>query len=154
MASADAIPQDVNVPGTVLAVSDDGDALVVRPTDTAMPDLNVLVTPASVVRTIDGDLVEPDQLEFGDSLRVSGIGESGHVIAAEIMVARRVAANDDDDEASRAPDQEDEDEPEVVAPAPAVRPAAVVREGSPPRVEPRGKGKGNGNGRGKGKGRN
>jgi hypothetical protein len=153
MAPAEAIPEGVNVPGTVLAVSDDGDAMVVRPVDASLPDLKVLVTPASVVRTIDGDLVEPDQLEFGDSLRISGIGQGGHVMAAEIMVARRVAANDEDDEASAAPAQEYGDEVEVVAAAP-VRPVTLVREAPRPREEPGGKAKRKGNERGKGKGRN
>jgi hypothetical protein len=157
MAGPEAVPENVNLPGSVLAVSEDGDALVVRPDDASLPDLKVLVTPASVVRTIDGDLVEPDRLGFGDSLRVSGIGQGGHVIAAEIMVSRRAAARDED-EASRstAPD----DDAEVAqAPRPeAVQPVTLVREPPTARAEPGGKGygKGNGggNGRGKGKGRN
>jgi hypothetical protein len=102
MAGPEAVPSNVNVAATVLAVSGDGDALVVRPVNASLPDLDVVVTPAAVVRTIDGDLVAADQLQFGDSLRISGIGQGGHVIAAEIMVSRRVAANDDDDEASLA----------------------------------------------------
>lgn len=87
------VPADVNVAGTVLAISDDGDAMIVRPTDLAIPDLNVAVTPASIVRTMDGDPVEADRLSFGDSLRVSGLAQGGYVVAAEIMVPRRTAVS-------------------------------------------------------------
>ncbi|MBW3631356.1 MAG: hypothetical protein KY464_18990 [Gemmatimonadetes bacterium] len=151
MARGDVVPRDVNLPGTVLAVADDGDALVLRPADAALPDLNVLITPASVVHTADGDLVEADQLQFGDTLRVSGIGEGGHVIAAEILVSRRVASNDD--EASNEVRQSND----PYAPAPAARPASLVRQAPVDPPEDPGKGRGKGTGkeksRGKGKGR-
>lgn len=87
------VPADVNLAGTVLAISDDGDAMIVRPDDAAIPDLNVAVTPASIVRTMDGDPVEADRLAFGDSLRVSGLARGGYVVAAEIMVPRRAATS-------------------------------------------------------------
>ena len=149
MAGAGAVPENVNLPGTVLAVAEDGDALVMRPDDASLPDLDVLITPASVVRTIDGDAVDPDGLEFGDSLRVSGIGEGGRVIAAEVMVSRRVAADADDGGEDRAEVDgavEATRSPEPVAREAAVAPAERAGPG-------RSDGRGNGKGRGRGKGR-
>ena len=151
MARADAVPENVNLAGTVLAVDGDGDALVLRPDDASLPDLDVLITPAAVVRTADGDLVEVERLEFGDSLRVSGIGQGGRVIAAEIMVSRRVAAGDDEDGAAREAVEGEGDGEAADAPSPAARSTPVAR------VEPapaeRSNGRGNAKGKGKGRGR-
>ena len=150
MAGPERIPQDVNLAGTVLAVADDGDALVMRPADASLPDLDVLITPASVVRTIDGDLVEAERLEFGDSLRVSGIGEGGRVIAAEIMVSRRSAVDED----ARRDEGEDDDGGARRADE-ASRAAPLARAAPVPRVddERRGRSSEKGSEKGKGKGR-
>jgi hypothetical protein len=156
MAGSDAIPENANLAGTVLAVADDGDALVLRPADHSLPDVNVLITPAAVVRTIDGDLVDPAQLQFGDSLRVSGIGQGGYVMAAEILVSRRVAANDEDGAllppARSAGESGNETGAMAVGAAPVPRAAPVREENAKAEVE-EGRGKGRGNGRGNARGR-
>jgi virulence-associated protein VagC len=92
LSAPDAVPEKVDLPGTVLSIDDEGSALILRPADASLPDLQVLVTPGSVVRTPDGDPVEPDRLERGDSLHLSGTGHAGYVVATEITVPRKLAA--------------------------------------------------------------
>lgn len=148
---ADAIPGELNVAATVLAVSGEGDALLIRPAEGALPDLNVVLTPAAVVQTVDGDPVDAEGLEFGDSLRVSGVGQGAYLVASEVTVPRRVARSGGD-----------ADEP---APTPEVR-ASADGGGAEPEEEGRGlldrvlgrrgnggEAKGKGAERGKGKGR-
>lgn len=136
MGAADRLPASVDAAATVLAVSDEGDALIVRPGDEALPDLRVVVTPGTRVATADGDPASAEGLEFGDSVRVVGESESGYVIAAELIVPRERARG----EARGAP-----------SPTPAT-PSVARREAAA--EERKGKGEKRGReGRGKGKGR-
>lgn len=95
MAGAGALPRQVNIqPATVLAVADDGGALLVRPTDAALPDLRVLVASASVTDA-EGEPALTRRLQFGDTVRVHGHSEHGYVIADTLVLpasARRPAA--------------------------------------------------------------
>ncbi|HEX2092252.1 MAG TPA: hypothetical protein VHG28_07605, partial [Longimicrobiaceae bacterium] len=49
------LPERVAADGTVLAASDDADAFLVRPVDTRLPDLRVVVGPLTQSVTPDGD---------------------------------------------------------------------------------------------------
>ena len=165
---ADAIPGELNVPARVLAVSDDGDALIIRPSDEGLPDLSVVLTPGTVVQTVDGDPVDPDGLAFGDSLRVSGVGRGAYVIASEVTVPRRVATAGGDRSGSDEEDDDDGDRGSGSSSGGAGAPAAggddgddrdggglleQILGGGRDRGEEPEKGKGKGEERGKGKGR-
>lgn len=89
------VPEQLNQVATVLAVSDDGDALLVRPAEGELPDLRVVVTPGTVVESQDGDPYDLDEAEFGDSLRISGGGQGDYVIATRLVVQRRVRSSRD-----------------------------------------------------------
>lgn len=78
----------IDAASTVLVVSRSGDALILRPVDEGTPDLKVVVTPGTQVRTPDGDPAAADELEFGDTVRVIGQGEAGYVIATELVLPR------------------------------------------------------------------
>jgi hypothetical protein len=92
MAGDDALPARVDVPATVLAVASEGDALLVRPIGVDLPDLRVVVTPTTRLRTEAGDSIDAGDLAFGDSLRLSGAIQDGYVAATEAAVAPSVAA--------------------------------------------------------------
>jgi hypothetical protein len=91
MAAPAAVPDKADVTGTVLALNDDGTALIVRPDDAGLPDLDVFVTPATKVSTPDGDPVEPGNLQVGDSLHLTGTGRSGYVVALSLTLPRKAA---------------------------------------------------------------
>ena len=57
MGPADALPDRVDAPGRVLAISESFDAILLRPDDEGLPDLHVVVSPATIVATPDGDPV-------------------------------------------------------------------------------------------------
>jgi hypothetical protein len=92
MAGDESLPPSINVPATVIAVADKGDALLVRPTTGGLPDLRVVLTPTSVVRAESGDTLDAADLEYGDSLRLSGAISDGYVAATEAAVAPGAAA--------------------------------------------------------------
>lgn len=92
MSAPEAVPAAVDAAGTVLARGED--ALLVRPAGSTLADLRVVVTPGTVVRSPDGDPVELDELQFGDSVRVVGTGEGGYVIAAELVLPRPESGDD------------------------------------------------------------
>jgi hypothetical protein len=141
------------IPGTVdgwtslLSRSRSGDALLVRPHGSRLPDLRVVVTPATEIRTEDGDPATLERTDFGDSLRVVGQREGGFVIATLVEVRRSRAERSEGStnggaasapsavrEAARAAPVESR-EPVVTAPAPVPRPAAARepnREGRGP----------------------
>lgn len=75
----------------VLASARDGRALLARPLREGVPDLRVVLTAATVVRTPDGDPIERPRLRYGDTVAVRGVGEDGFVLAREIVAARAAA---------------------------------------------------------------
>lgn len=87
MAAVEAVPQRVVAEGIVLAASDEGDALVVRPVPPELPDLHVVVTPGTAIEGVrdEGDGLD---LEFGDSVRVEGTAEAGYVVATRLVLRR------------------------------------------------------------------
>lgn len=90
--TSDAVPENVDVRAALLSRSRSGDALLVRPDGDRLPDLRVVVTPGTTIRTEDGDPVTLERADFGDTLRVVGSGEAGFVVAREIVVPRRLAS--------------------------------------------------------------
>lgn len=91
MGPADRLPSRVDAPGTVLAVSESFDVLLLRPDDAAMPDLRVVVSPATTVATPDGDPVRVEAIAVGDSVRVRGESGRGLVLADTLTVPRSMA---------------------------------------------------------------
>jgi hypothetical protein len=85
------LPAQVRADGTVLAVSDAGDALLVRPADASLPDLRVVVGPLTETTTPDGDPVPAGELERGDSVRVEGSTDGPYVVAGRIVAPRSLA---------------------------------------------------------------
>lgn len=175
-----ALPREADLQGRVLAVSDQFDALLLRPDDDDMPDVRVILGPATEVVTPDGDPVEPSVLSAGDSLRVQGGGDQGYLVATRLTVPRALAAGigmaDTGDVGSTGGSEDGATEgdgggdgeggattaprasPPAVVSAPAV--PRVVREVArgrgrvdrPERGGGRGNARGGGNGKGKGKG--
>lgn len=108
MGAADELPDRVEQDATLLALGEDADALLVRPSGDALQDLRVIVVPATDVVTPDGDPIDLDRLSFGDTLRVVGPTRSGYVVAERIVVPRRLglagdAEADRDSRAAAAP---------------------------------------------------
>jgi hypothetical protein len=91
MAPAETLEGDLAIDGTLLALSGGEDALIVRPADDQLPDVRVVVTPATVIESVDGDPVSLSEIDFGDSLTVRGVAEGGYLMAAEIQFPRSVA---------------------------------------------------------------
>lgn len=83
------LPAEVELEGLVLAASGSGDALLVRPLDGDLPDLRIVATPATNVRTPDGDPTDRDEASAGDTVRVVGATHAGYVVAAELVLPRR-----------------------------------------------------------------
>jgi hypothetical protein len=92
-ATAAALPDRVDEPTTLLSRSRSGDALLVRPGGDRLPDLRVVVTPGTEIRTPDGDPASLERTDFGDTLRVTGVVENGFVIASQVVIPRRRAAD-------------------------------------------------------------
>jgi hypothetical protein len=82
------IPGSVDGWTTLLSRSRSGDALLVRPDASRIPDLRVVVTPGTEVRTEDGDPTSLERTDFGDSLRIVGQREGGFVIATLVEIRR------------------------------------------------------------------
>lgn len=93
MAPASALPREVAAHGTVLSASGEGDAILLRPADESLPDLRVVITPGTVLRTVDGAPArgagDAGELEYGDSVRVMGQGVDGYVVATEVILPTR-----------------------------------------------------------------
>jgi hypothetical protein len=158
------IPERVDVRAALLSRSRSGDALLVRPEGTRLPDLRVVVTPGTEVRTQDGDPVSLERTDFGDTLRIVGSGEGGFVIATLVEVPRaraRSSANDDGGpEPRERPTSRPRAQPAPVAasrssdagtPAPAVERGGAT-EPEPPRGRGRDRGRGPPEERGRGRG--
>ncbi|WP_325307185.1 hypothetical protein [Longimicrobium sp.] len=86
------IPAEVDAHGRVLSIAPEHDALILRPDDSALPDLRVVVGFAAQAVTPDGDPVEPGRIAAGDSIRVQGRSDHGFVVATKLIVPRRRAA--------------------------------------------------------------
>jgi hypothetical protein len=82
------LPAEVAADGLVLAASGSGDALLVRPLDRGLPDLRVVATPATDVRTADGDPIDRDGARAGDTVRVVGATHAGYLVASELVLPR------------------------------------------------------------------
>lgn len=150
------LPAQVDAHGTVLAVSDDRDALLLRPDDPALADLRVVVGASVETVTPDGDPVEGVRISRGDSLRVIGRSDQGFVVAEKLVVPRRRAVaeapppSDEGGGETRAPSRTSTRTHAAAAPAPPPPPlpVRVVRE-----IRDRLEGKGHGRGRGRGHGK-
>ena len=146
------VPREVDAAGTLLARSEDGVALLVRPDDARLPDLRVVSGAGTEVVGSGGESLEMTDVGPGDSLRVEGRSEGGYVIASRITLPTGLTTPETPAE---------EPEPEPTADAPASQPASsdAGRAAEPAPSSPSGstdrpgRGRG-GNGRGKAKGRN
>lgn len=136
--------EEVETSGRVLAVTSSGDAILLRPVDTALPDLRVVVTPGSRVVSPDGEPIEADRLERGDSIGVRATREGGFLVATELVLPRESAARE------RGAGEVDET-PSRTAAAPAAGSAAVAAREERSRDGADDQGKGRGKGKGKGK---
>lgn len=146
LAPPGALPGEVEEEGVALAVADGEDALLFRPADARLPDLRVVLTPATETVTPDGDPVDREVLGAGDSLRVEGGVESGFVVARRIVLPRGLAVRE-------SPGDERPDGSVGASSGGAGR--GAVREESRGRDEARGRdeSRGRDDGRGKGKGK-
>lgn len=108
MGDAGALPATVDERGVVIAASRAGDALLVRPLTGTLPDLRVVVTPATEVVSPDGDPVPSSGAGVGDTVRVTGGIEGGYVVATRLEVPRLAALREDG--AIRGEGGEDDDD--------------------------------------------
>lgn len=92
MAPAGRVPREVDERGAVLAWSSDVGALLLRPDDARLPDLRVVVVPATQVVGTDGGGADAATLEPGDSLRVEGRFQDGYVLATRLTLPTRIGA--------------------------------------------------------------
>lgn len=93
MAGAGALPLTIEADGVVLAASGRGDALILRPVGSGLPDLRVVLTPGTAIER-EGGGPPRDELRFGDSVRVEGTAEAGYVVATRLVVRARPAAEE------------------------------------------------------------
>lgn len=96
-APAGALPRELDERGVVLATGRSGDALLVRPLDESLPDLRVVMTPATEVVSPDGEPVRGDGAEVGDTVRIEGRSESGYLVASRLELPRISALRDSGD---------------------------------------------------------
>ncbi|MBA2671795.1 MAG: hypothetical protein H0U67_15620 [Gemmatimonadetes bacterium] len=89
------IPGSVDGWTTLLSRSRSGDALLVRPDGDRLPDLRVVTTPGTEIRTEDGDPTSLERTDFGDSIRIVGKREAGFVIATLVEIRRSRADRSD-----------------------------------------------------------
>lgn len=147
-----ALPAEVDARGSILALSDERDALLVRPDDATLPDLRVVVGLGTHAAGEDGAPADLAALARGDSVRVRGRVDQGFVVAESLTVMRG-AAEEVASRGAAARETAPSDAVPSIAPAATVSPRALERVGPRPRPEPRGKGHGRGGGRGHGKGK-
>lgn len=130
------LPAQLRADGTVLAVSGEGDALLVRPADAALPDLRVVVGPLTETTTPDGDPVPVGELARGDSVRVEGSTEGAYLVAGRIVAPRSLALREAGEVAGG--DREGGAPRSAGAPSTAAA-AAPARESGEAREESRGR---------------
>ncbi|HEX9935472.1 MAG TPA: hypothetical protein VGB15_00065 [Longimicrobium sp.] len=165
MGRADALPEQVDARGTVLAMSDDHAALLVRPFDAALPDMRVVVGLGTETVTPDSTAIEADAILPTDSVRVEGRVDQGFVVASRITVLRHGDTAMRDAQPAAFPPAQGDGEPEpdadpqpAAASTPAPIPAAVRVPVRVPReirrqIDGPGNGRGGGKGRGQGRGK-
>lgn len=152
------LPARIEAEGTVLTVSREGDALLVRPADASLPDLRVVVGPLTETRTADGDPVPPGALVRGDSVRVEGSTDGPYLLAGRIVAPRSVALREAGEPGAMGGAPPPAGAPGAVRERGGERDEARRRDDSRGRDEARGRDDGRGKGRkddrpGKGKGR-
>lgn len=143
-APVERLDDEIEAEGEVLSVSDDGDALLVRPADGSLPDLRIVITPGSRILSPDGEPLEAESIASGDSIRLRASREGSYFLATELVLPRENASRDrrrGEDEAE--PVEEEETAAEALDRSLGITPAREERG--------RGKGKGKGKGRGRGK---
>lgn len=136
------LPSRMEEEGVVLAASDEGDALIVRPADESLGDLRVVVGPLTEAVTPDGDPVPVAELARGDTVRVEGAVEGGYVVAGRIVAPRALALREAGEVAAGGEDGGGRAERALTsgsAAGGAAAAAAVSREGSRGRDESRGR---------------
>jgi hypothetical protein len=138
MAPPDRLRGQIREDAVVLAVSGSADALLARPHDERLPDLQVVATPATETVTPDGDPGRLGLVAPGDSIRVEGTAREGYVIASRLVVPRGSVLRSES-----APDPQ----PEVAPSPPREREPAVRREPPGQQRDERGRGRGRGRGR-------
>lgn len=90
MGGGASLPESLIAAGRVLALSDDADALLLRPSSGELPDLRVVITPGTVATTEDGDPLPLAELAVGDTLQVAGEGRGGYLVATRVTGQRRL----------------------------------------------------------------
>ncbi|CAN5777428.1 hypothetical protein BH23GEM6_BH23GEM6_26310 [soil metagenome] len=100
------LPNRVDVQGILLSRSRTGDALLIRPDGDQLPDLRVVVTPATEVRRSGGETASLERTDFGDSLRIVGPVEDGFVIATGVELLARSGAGEGSSTSSSTPSSE------------------------------------------------
>jgi hypothetical protein len=147
LAAEERIPRRADLAGAVLGWAPEAGALLFRPDDPGLPDLRVLVVPATEVVEDGGAPADASDLAAGDSLHLEGRREGPYVVATRLVLATGDAAREEEEYG----DEVDE-EPAARAPAasPDVRrpPAAAAAEGRERGRGNRGRGKGKEKGRG------
>lgn len=92
------LPGTVDERGVVMAAGRSGDAFIVRPLEGGLPDLRVVVSPATEVVSPDGEPAPARGTAVGDTVQVAGGVESGYVVATRLEVPRRAALREDGDD--------------------------------------------------------
>ncbi|MBD0320809.1 MAG: hypothetical protein ICV87_10775 [Gemmatimonadetes bacterium] len=88
MADPARLPSLLDAAGVVLAISGREDALLLRPEDGGLPDLPIVVTPATVVVDDEGGEASLERVSKGDRLRVEGRTTSGYLYADRVTLTR------------------------------------------------------------------
>lgn len=105
MADPARLPGTLDETGVVLAISGREEALLLRPESGKLPDLPVVVTPATRVVDEAGEEASLDRASDGDRLRVEGKTTSGYLYAERITVL----ADPEESSARFEPGEERED---------------------------------------------
>lgn len=84
MAAPGEFPRRVDEAGVIVAIGEDGDALLVRPGRNDLPDLPVVITGETQVLDSSGAESGLELARAGDSVRVEGRSESGYVFARRL----------------------------------------------------------------------
>jgi hypothetical protein len=150
------IPRSLATSATILSRTREGDGLFVRPVESDMPDLRVLIGPQTRIVALGGDPLSLRDLEFGDSVRIEGESVNGYVMAREVTVPQR--GGESEPRAATSPDPLGSgttgasvgSAPTGGSTTPAAQPRAAPRPEAPAR-RPGPPGRGLGRGRGQGR---
>jgi hypothetical protein len=89
MGSSNRLRGAMKVEGTVLAAGGEGEPLLVRPLDSALPDVPARLAVDAVVVTTGGEPGTLRGLTFGDTVRLEGVADGGFLFASKVTVSRR-----------------------------------------------------------------